>query len=109
MSLHDVSQLPVVDQNGRAIGIIDESDLLVKVHRDASHFKDPVKKAMTDRLETLPPDAKIKDLLDVFDRGRVAIVMEDDRFLGLVTRTDLLSYLRLHMPESATPPEREFV
>src|SRR5881227_999483 len=105
----DVSQLPVVDQSGRAVGIIDESDLLVKVHRDPSHFNDPVKKAMTDRLETLPPNTTIKDLLGVFDRGRVAIVMEDDRFLGLVTRTDLLSYLRLHMPKSATPPEREFV
>jgi cystathionine beta-synthase len=105
----DVSQLPVVDQNGRAIGIIDESDLLVQVHRDASHFNDPVKKAMTDRLETLPPNTKITDLLGVFDRGRVAIVMDDDKFLGLITRTDLLSYLRLHMPKSAAPPEREFV
>src|SRR5213593_3756513 len=95
----DVSQLPVVDKSGRAIGLIDESDLLVRVHRDTSHFNDPVEQAMTDRLETLPPDTKIKDLLDVFDRGRVAIVMEDDRFLGLVTRSDLLSYLRLHMPK----------
>ena len=95
----NVSQLPVVDQNGRAMGILDESDVLVKVHRDPLHFNDPVKSAMTDKLETLSPTAKIKDLLDVFDRGRVAIVMEDDRFLGLVTRSDLLSYLRLHMPK----------
>ena len=29
------------------IGIIDESDVLVKVHRDPSHFNDPVKNAMT--------------------------------------------------------------
>jgi cystathionine beta-synthase len=104
----DVSQLPVVDQNGRAVGIIDESDILVKVHRDSTHFNDPVRKAMTDKLETLPPTAKIKDLLEVFDRGRVAIVMEGDKFLGLITRTDLLSYLRLHMPKSAAPVEREF-
>ena len=95
----DVSQLPVVDQNGRAVGIIDESDVLVKVHRDPSRFNDPVKNAMTDKLETLPPTAKINDLLEVFDRGRVAIVMDDDKFLGLITRTDLLSYLRLHMPK----------
>jgi cystathionine beta-synthase len=95
----DVSQLPVVDQNGRSMGILDESDVLVKVHRDPLQFNDPVKSAMTDKLETLSPTAKIKDLLDVFDRGRVAIVMEDDRFLGLVTRSDLLSYLRLHMPK----------
>jgi len=95
----DVSQLPVVDQNGRAVGILDESDVLVKVHRDSSHFNDPVKNAMTDKLETLPPTARINDLLEVFDRGRVAIVMDDDKFLGLITRTDLLSYLRLHMPK----------
>jgi len=104
-----VSQLPVVDKSGRAIGLIDESDLLVKVHREPSHFNDPVSKAMTDQLETLPPDAKIADLLGVFDRGRVTIVMDDNKFLGLITRTDLLSYLRLHMPKSSAPPEREFV
>jgi len=104
----DVSQLPVVDQNGRAIGILDESDVLVKVHRDATHFNDPVRNAMTDRLETLPPNAKFNDLLEVFDRGRVAIVMEGDKFLGLITRTDLLSYLRLNMPKSSVPPQREY-
>jgi cystathionine beta-synthase len=102
----DVSQLPVVNEAGRVVGIIDESDILVKVHRDASHFNDEVSKAMTDRLETLPPAAKINDLLAVFERGRVAIVMDEDEFLGLITRTDLLSYLRLHMPKS--PVDREF-
>ncbi len=95
----DVSQLPVVDANGRALGIIDESDVLVKVHRDPGHFNDAVHTAMTDRLETLAPTAKIADLLAVFDRGRVAIVMDGDKFLGLITRTDLLSYLRLHKPK----------
>ena len=104
----DVSQLPVVDQSGRAIGILDESDVLVKVHRDSSHFNDPVKIAMTDRLETLPPSAKFNDLLEVFDRGRVAIVMDANKFLGLITRTDLLSYLRLNMPKAAAPREREY-
>ena len=104
----DVSQVPVVDEKGRAVGILDESDLLVKVHRDPAHFNDLVKNAMTDRLETLSPKAKINDLLGVFDRGRVAIVMEDDKFLGLITRTDLLSYLRLHMPKSSVPVSREY-
>src|SRR5712691_8473952 len=104
----DVSQLPVVDQSGRAIGILDESDVLVKVHHEPSHFNDPVKNAMTDKLETLTPKSKINDLLKVFDRGRVAIVMDDDKFLGLITRTDLLSYLRLHMPKSSVPSTQEY-
>ncbi|MEO8439245.1 MAG: cystathionine beta-synthase [Spartobacteria bacterium] len=93
----DVSQLPVLNGDNRAVGIIDESDLLVKVHRDPAKFNELVKSAMTDRLETLSPNAKISDLLGVFDRGRVAIVMEGNKFLGLITRTDLLSYLRLQM------------
>ena len=104
----DVSQLPVVDKSGRAVGIIDESDILVKVHRDSTHFKDSVENAMTDKLQTMAPAAKINDLLEVFDRGRVAIVMEGDKFLGLITRTDLLSYLRLNMPKAGAPREREY-
>jgi cystathionine beta-synthase len=108
MRAADVSQVPVVDQTGRPLGILDESDLLVKVHRDSTHFNDPVQTAMTDRLETMSPKANIKDLLGVFDRGRVAIVMDGDKFLGLITRTDLLSYLRLHMPKSAVPVSREY-
>ena len=66
------------------------------------------RKDLTDKLETLAPTAKISDLLEVFDRGRVAIVMYNDKFLGLITRTDLLSYLRLNMPKSSVPLTREY-
>lgn len=102
----DVSQLPVVNESGRVVGIIDESDILVRVHRDASHFNETVSEAMTDQVETVPASAKIDQLLKVFDRGRVAIVMDGDQFLGLITRTDLLSYLRRHMPKAVN--EREY-
>ena len=108
MQQADVSQVPVLDDKGRAVGLLDESDLLVKVHRDSTHFNDQVATAMTDRLETMSPQTKINDLLGVFDRGRVAIVMNGDKFLGLITRTDLLSYLRLHMPKSSVPVSREY-
>jgi cystathionine beta-synthase len=109
MRAADVSQVPVVDEKGRAVGILDESDVLVKVHRDSTHFNDQVSTAMSDRLETMSPQAKINDLLGVFDRGRVAIVMDGDKFLGLITRTDLLSYLRLNMPKSSVPTSREYL
>jgi cystathionine beta-synthase len=108
MRAADVSQVPVVDASGRPVGILDESDLLVKIHGDSDKFNDLVQNAMTNRLETLPPGATINDLLEVFDRGRVAIVMEGDKFLGLITRSDLLSYLRLNMPKNIAPPTREY-
>jgi cystathionine beta-synthase len=89
----------VMDENGRAVGILDESDLLVKVHANPRAFKDPVRSAMTDKLETLSPAATIQDVVGVFDRGRVAILQDGEKFLGLITRTDLLAYLRLRMPK----------
>ena len=95
----DVSQVPVLDEGDRAVGIVDESDLLMKVHSDPSQFKAPVRSAMTDKLETLAPSASVQDVLAVFERGRVAILMDGAKFLGLITRTDLLSYLRLRMPK----------
>jgi cystathionine beta-synthase len=98
MRAADVSQVPVVDETGKPVGILDESDVLLKVHQDPERFNHAVHTAMTDKLETLSPSAKMSDLLEVFERGRVAIIMDNAKFLGLITRSDLLSYLRRQMP-----------
>jgi cystathionine beta-synthase len=93
MRIADVSQVPVVE-DGRAVGILDESDLLLAVHDNESQFRQPVRTAMTSRLETVAPDASLEDVQRILDRGLVALVVENDRFLGLITRSDLLSHLR---------------
>src|SRR5437773_677834 len=79
----EISQVPVVNESGKVVGLLDESDVLVKVHQDAERFNHAVHTAMTDNLETLSPTAKMKDLLEVFERGRVAIMMDGDKFFGL--------------------------
>jgi len=93
MRIADVSQVPVVEE-GRAVGILDESDLLLAVHDDESHFRQPVRTAMTSRLETVPASASLADVQRILDRGLVALVVEDGHFLGLITRSDLLGHLR---------------
>jgi cystathionine beta-synthase len=95
----DVSQLPVVDEANRIVGIVDEFDLLQVVRRDdaAEQFRQPVSTAMSTRLETLAPDAGLDALFAVLDAGRVAIIVEHDAFLGLITRVDLLNALRTRM------------
>jgi len=93
MKLYDVSQLPVMDGD-RIVGIIDESDVLLKVHRDESEFLQPVSSAMVSSLEKVKVGESIEALMPLFDRGHVAIVMEGDQFLGLITRMDMLNYLR---------------
>ncbi|HTM28285.1 MAG TPA: cystathionine beta-synthase, partial [Rhodanobacter sp.] len=93
MKLYDVSQLPVVDGEN-LVGIVDESDVLMHVHADETRFNDQVSTAMIGELHKLQVTETIEALLPVFERGHVAIVMDGERFLGLITRIDLLNYLR---------------
>lgn len=97
MKLYDISQLPVLDEDGNVVGLLDEEDLLFAVVRNRDKFKDPVKSAMTYRVDTLDASTKIEELLPVFARGHVAVVLKNGKFEGLVTRTDLLNYLRLQV------------
>jgi cystathionine beta-synthase len=93
MKLYDVSQLPVMDGD-QLVGILDESDVLMHVHADESRFRDPVSTAMIRDLNRLDVHQPIEALLPVFEHGLVAIVVDGERFLGLITRIDLLNYLR---------------
>ena len=93
MKLNDVSQLPVIE-DGKIVGLIDEADILLAVYNDQNKFKLPTADAMTKRLETIESSADIRDLLPIFDHSHVAIVKEGTQFHGLITRIDLLNYLR---------------
>ncbi|AXI84039.1 pyridoxal-phosphate dependent enzyme [Xylella taiwanensis] len=93
MKLYDVSQLPVIEDS-QLVGIVDESDVLLHVYGDETRFCDPVSTAMVSKLDRLDVKSPIEALLPVFDRGQVAIVMDGAQFLGLITRIDLLNYLR---------------
>jgi len=93
MKLFDVSQIPVMEGE-RVVGIVDESDLVLHLHADPARFQDSVSTAMVRNLETIAPQAPIGALLPIFQRGHVAIVAEHGRFIGLITRIDLLNYLR---------------
>lgn len=93
MKLYDVSQLPVMDGDA-IVGIIDESDLLLHVHLDEARFRDPVSTAMVEKLRVLDVKSPIDALMPVFEVGHVAIVVDGPRFVGLITRIDLLNYLR---------------
>src|SRR4030095_8536591 len=91
--LYNVSQLPVVD-NERIVGIVDESDVLLAGVRDAARFAAAVSSVMDRRLDTVSPDAPIGRLLAIFEREHVPILVANGAFLGLITRIDILNYLR---------------
>src|SRR6188508_1407549 len=89
MKLYDVSQLPVLE-GGKVVGIVDEQDILMEVIDNPAHFREPVTAAMESHIVTVAPDAAVEQLMDIFKRGMVAIVVDGDEFLGLITRIDVL-------------------
>jgi cystathionine beta-synthase len=95
MRAADVSQLPVFEGD-RIVGLVDESDVLGAVlEGSARAFDTPVKEVMVTRLETISADAPIRELVPLFRRDLVAIVMDGNRFLGIATRLDLVNYFRV--------------
>lgn len=96
MKLYDVSQLPVI-KDKKIVGIIDESDVLHAVYNDQERFQDPVTTAMVKELQTIDVKSSVDDLLPIFNQDHVAIVIEGETFHGLITRVDLLNYLRRRM------------
>ena len=110
MRAADISQLPVMKDN-RLVGILDDSDIVHVLDTDEvsreARFARPVRSAMATKLDTLQVNETLDDLIPIFDRDRVAIVFDGEEFVGLITRVDLINYLRLH-PEGSgsqiTPP-----
>ncbi len=98
MRSSDVSQLPVIE-DGRVVGLVDESDILDALVANESApqnvFDKPVRDVMVTRLQTIAADAPVRELLPLFAAGLVPVIMEGDTFVGLATRIDLINFFRI--------------
>jgi len=93
MKLYDVSQLPVI-KDGNIVGFIDESDVLLAVGEDSTRFTQLVSSAMVVELASVDVNDPVEHLMPIFQNDYVAIVKDAEQFVGLITRVDLLNYLR---------------
>ncbi len=94
MRMFDVSQLPVLEEDGTIHGIIDESDLMLAVYEDENAFNDEVSAHMVSKLEKVAPSDPVASLVALFRAEKVAIVMDGEHFYGLVTQVDFINWLR---------------
>ena len=95
LGMYSVSQMVVMDHKSKVVGIIDEGDILLAVTSGKDAWQRPVSDYMTRRLETITPDKPVEALLPIFRADRVALVVDGSgAYLGLITKIDLLTYLR---------------
>jgi cystathionine beta-synthase len=93
MRLYDVSQLAVMDGD-KLVGIVDEGDLLLAVRRDDAAFDGPVRNVMSANVKTIDHRAGFEELTAILDAGLVAVVSDREGFHGMITRIDVLNFLR---------------
>lgn len=87
------TQLPVLEDE-KLVGIIDESDILFRVYNHPERFEEPARYAMTRNLELIDYKSPVSALMPIFDKDYVAIIMNGDSFLGIISRIDLINYIR---------------
>ena len=90
---HGISQMPVLDA-GKLVGILTESDLLHQMMTGRVDKSTVVAEVMERKVSTVSMHASSAELPRIFERGEVAIVVDEQRqVLGIVTKMDLIEML----------------
>jgi CBS domain-containing protein len=86
-----ISGLPVVDDEGKLVGIITEHDLMnFALSGDAADTR--VSEVMTKPVETYAPDTLVAEIINHFAARRIrrVPVVEDGKVVGIISRRDIL-------------------
>ena len=95
------SQLPVMEDD-HLVGVITEDDIIRTVFGRPDLMAEPVRSAMRTQFLQVDSETSINNLVALLHGDSYAAVTssEGEQFLGLITRSDVLNYLRrLHQGE----------
>ncbi|MFO0660223.1 MAG: cystathionine beta-synthase [Polyangiaceae bacterium] len=90
---HGISQIPVLDA-GKLVGILTEFDVMGQLVVGRVSGSTTVAEAMVRRVTSVTVHQSAADLPGLFERGEVALVVDDEKqLLGIVTKMDLIDLL----------------
>ena len=93
MALHDVSQLPVIE-NGNCVGSVSESGLSSGALEDVKSLERTVGDVMESPFPTVEAGQAVDSIVKVLSKANPAVlVREDGAIRGIVTRSDMLAFL----------------
>ncbi len=93
-----ITGLPVVDAQGKMIGILSEYDIIARVGKektlDAAIFKNDI--TYSKEVESVQEETSLQDILDRFIRlkcRRLPVLDSDNRLVGIISRRDVMKVL----------------
>ena len=90
------SQLPVMEE-GNLVGVVTEETIIQHVYGKPELMNAPVADAMQKAFIKLDKGASVNNLVSMLQVQPYAAILDGDEFLGLITRSDVLNYLRRQM------------
>jgi len=90
------SQLPVMEE-GSLVGVVTEETIIQHVYGKPELMNAPVADAMQTAFIKLEKGASVNNLVSMLQVQPYAAILDGDKFLGLITRSDVLNYLRRQM------------
>jgi cystathionine beta-synthase len=93
MRQHGISQMPVLSEDSRAVGMIHEYDLLNALVANQVKFADTIDTIVAPLQGVVAPETSLNRLREVFNQDKVAVVKEGEKILAIVTKIDLIEYM----------------
>ncbi len=92
---YNVSQLPVVDDNGDLVGIVTEIDLLNHMLlTDHVHQSDETIESMIDlNVPVVRPGTPLETLMAIFSNRSAVVIATGKKVQGILTKIDILDFL----------------
>ncbi|MDZ4717156.1 MAG: cystathionine beta-synthase [Roseiflexaceae bacterium] len=92
MKTHSISQLPILDANGVLHGIISEGDLLDYLISGGS-MDHTITDLHAHEVATVDLAMPIDEMRSIFTTSAAAVVIDDGKVAGIVTKIDLIDFL----------------
>jgi cystathionine beta-synthase len=96
---YNISQLPVVNDDGRLLGIVTEIDLLNHMLlTDHVHQADEtIEATIATNVPIVRPNTPLETLMSVFSTHHAAVIATGDQVQGILTKIDILDFLSSQM------------
>lgn len=92
---HNISQVPVLDDNGRLVGVVTEIALLNHMlQTDHKHdAEETIQSVIDPNVAVVRPNTPLEALMGIFTNNTVALITTGEEVQGILTKIDILDFL----------------